>query len=1811
VSKSTLPLHNILVIVFLLFLAIGAGSSDVTRDGSSELTESESDSPYGIVYTLSDTDDVTISTDTTWTTFQDLKRGIIITSGATLTISGTNVSLNNMNYETPSISVESGCALIINNSRLYTYSGHSPFQILYNDGSDGSITHSRIEDFDIIQIRSTETTAFSHAILICNNTLFNWVDRAIWAHHADEINITSNDFYNPDNNASFTVFLGDASNATVHRNRFHDYGIVNGYQGTLCRSMISVASAPNSTITSNIFERIGLESTTRAIYCMRIGSADITIESNTFRDVWGCGIQLYASNSVLSNNIFENVRETPGSNYRECPILLGRYGTEHPGSGNLVEYNTIQSTNDAGILSMGGYNHTIRYNVVKDCGGTGIQIGMVGMSYCPSNYTVYGNMVVESAIGIEMSDTSLNHTVYQNAFIANDLSARDYNHTGTSWSNGTHGNLWYPDYTGGDSTNDWFGDSPYVLDANITDPNPMFRVGDLPPGSGVWSIQKPLAYWAHDLSIPSSIEIYNSSLGALVLLNITMLLTDNPTSISLSGGTFLAFVDSNVTRGLSIDSYGEIRFQSTVIDSGSLTLDCHDQDMLFSEVQVLSGDISLSGIAGQQVEDSSASGTFRITAPNVNVTISGCLISDLDVWDHTHYLTFESCHFNTFTVDIRYCDHLVIANSTFEEYYDFNPLHCVGNHFLWLYNNTITDSDESLYFTGCPNATIELNTLSLSGGNGICYPSSTPCSDNITIINNIITGCHNAIEGVSSNAVIWGNQISLITGTGIHHSASSTSTLIAHNSISDGLQGLYLADDINGTISNNVANHTGGIGMYFTGCANSSLLDSVVLYSTSVGIYIESSEMGFSLENVTFIECQRGVVIEYCSGCSMTDLNFDSCQLGINMTSSPQCQIHDSDFSDCPAGIIAYNCTGLDASHLTFEGSQFAMRLTSSSDGEIQNCNFTGYSVGLLLVDCTNMNATGIHCQNCGTGVNASDSSLITITVFSFDTVTYGMILDGSANCLIQENNLTGCGSTGIILKDADHNTVFYNTFVNVPFGVYMWANADHNTIYFNFFNGENDYIHGGGTGNAFHNGTHGNFYWDYDGFDADGNLIGDTSYVISAGTDSLPLMVWGSWPSDDADWWVFVDTYVLPINYTLRGELRVHASSVMYIKNATIWFNCTSDFEFGLNIDPDGALYQYNGFYRALNETYRFYVFVAPGSYAYVNGTHFIDIYHIHTMSDDTYFTNLVLTNAYDAIFLQLADNVIITEITINGASHCGIRADNCVNLNITEIHMTNVDTGVILSVCANPVLTYVHVETATYGVYATGCTGVVLIQFLNVSLVNTGVRFWNGNTLVVTNMTATHVTVSAINGHSTANMTITGGNFSLYGGGMFHFELDIDWFEVRDCYGFNGSNVLRLGTSTGIMYNCEIMNFTNAIAPSYAHTTDSCNITDNYFYGCAIAVTPCGGTMRVEHNEFHYCGTIVSGLGASSLALINNTVCDADYGIHSTSIGGSLYAAWNTYTDVDVPIHLQSCGHNDLIANETISGCTTGVYLRSVENMTISDFSISGYSIGVHLDMSTNITLHNIALDTGTVGIRIDGTTLTKMRDCSIQNSDEGIVFANLWSKAHWNQDIDTSNTIESKPVYFIYNETGTTHTGLDTNHLTIAYCEFVTVNGSMIGTVDGLHLAYSNNCTVTNSTITHLVSLFFSSDNMFSRNTFNSTGTISIDSYFLETTNNTFYVNAFYSAYSFTAQHAYEFTLNRTDYGNYWFDYSGSDANEDGIGDTRHRFYATSTYISDELPLIIPPTSVMVYLSSANPLDNDLLTGIVPANVTQMLL
>ena len=72
---------------------------------------------------------------------------------------------------------------------------------------------------------------------------------------------------------------------------------------------------------------------------------------------------------------------------------------------------------------MGGHNHTIRYNVVKDCGGTGIQLGMVGMSDGPSNYTVYGNLIAECAIGIEMSDASLNHTVYQNAFIANDLAA--------------------------------------------------------------------------------------------------------------------------------------------------------------------------------------------------------------------------------------------------------------------------------------------------------------------------------------------------------------------------------------------------------------------------------------------------------------------------------------------------------------------------------------------------------------------------------------------------------------------------------------------------------------------------------------------------------------------------------------------------------------------------------------------------------------------------------------------------------------------------------------------------------------------------------------------------------------------------------------------------------------------------------------------------------------------------------------------------------------------------------------------------------------------------------------------------------------------------------------------------------------------------------------------------------------------------------------------------------------------------------------------------------------------------------------------
>jgi parallel beta-helix repeat protein len=165
--------------------------------------------------------------------------------------------------------------------------------------------------------------------------------------------------------------------------------------------------------------------------------------------------------------------------------------------------------------------------------------------------------------------------------------------------------------------------------------------------------------------------------------------------------------------------------------------------------------------------------------------------------------------------------------------------------------------------------------------------------------------------------------------------------------------------------------------------------------------------------------------------------------------------------------------------------------------------------------------------------------------------------------------------------------------------------------------------------------------------------------------------------------------------------------------------------------------------------------------------------------------------------------------------------------------------------------------------------------------------------------------------------------------------------------------------------------------------------------------------------------------------------------------------------------------------ISGFTVTGATgpykAGMYLnRDADHCNISDNSVSGNYRGIYPHLSDYNTFTNNCASQNDYGFDlsfsrgnniIGGNTLTD-NDCGIY------VFTPMSER--YNNSIDTSNTVNGKPVYYFYDVHDLVISGVDITHLTIASSTNVTVADSSISGGDGVHLGFVSDSTIIGNTV-----------------------------------------------------------------------------------------------------------------------------------------
>ena len=324
-----------------------------------------------------------------------------------------------------------------------------------------------------------------------------------------------------------------------------------------------------------------------------------------------------------------------------------------------------------------------------------------------------------------------------------------------------------------------------------------------------------------------------------------------------------------------------------------------------------------------------------------------------------------------------------------------------------------------------------------------------------------------------------------------------------------------------------------------------------------------------------------------------------------------------------------------------------------------------------------------------------------------------------------------------------------------------------------------------------------------------------------------------------------------------------------------------------------------------------------------------------------------------------------------------------------------------------------------------------------------------------------------------------------------------------------------------------------------------------------------------------------------ASNTSVVDNVVSDHDIGIWVTTSDNNRVINNTVTLNIGSGISVGR-GFNNVVANNTLSSNWIGIEMNRVSNNLIENNNITSSSweaISIYLSDGNRI-LNNTASNNNR-GLFLRKSRYDIFADNVIQG--DGIIFY-VNSIEYWNtHSIDTTNTLNGKPIYYWKNATSGT-IPLDAGQVILANCSGVTVDGQTISnSYKAVQLGFSSYNSITNNNVSNNrggVYLYSSENNTIANNAFfsNDNG-VSLDSGNNRVFHNSFIIN---TVHAFDTDGTSQWDDGYPSGGNYWDDYSGVDLNKgpnqdipgsDRIGDTVYQIQG-SGFNEDRYPLMFFP-------------------------------
>lgn len=511
--------------------------------------------------------------------------------------------------------------------------------------------------------------------------------------------------------------------------------------------------------------------------------------------------------------------------------------------------------------------------------------------------------------------------------------------------------------------------------------------------------------------------------------------------------------------------------------------------------------------------------------------------------------------------------------------------------------------------------------------------------------------------------------------------------------------------------------------------------------------------------------------------------------------------------------------------------------------------------------------------------------------------------------------------------------------------------------------------------------------------------------------------------------------------------------------------------------------------------------------------------------------FNGLILNNSCSdtimAIYLQESNNITISRNNANNNTY-GIFSLFSVNTTILKNKVYNNVYGIDLVGCNNNTLVGNILSNNTQGIVENVCTNIIIKN--NTINPNCGIGLFimnsNNNTISGNNMTECGMAMLGEQAEFSSNVV---DDSNLVNGNSLYYYIN----EIglgKDNF-TNPGQIILINCSDSLISNLSISHATCGILLYYCENNTIQNNNISYCRALGIGLWSCSN-LTISNNSMVYCGFYIAGGEAGaiysykfSLNLVNGKA--VYYYVNETGLGK------DDFTNPG-QIMLLNCS-DSVISDLNISHATVGIGIGFGKNITISNVTISHNLYGLVMGLCYNSTISECALiDNTNSGIYFganyntiinntingNGIGIEILNDCQdnvfteniIKNNNRGVVMGNMYG-------ICENNTFSGNSIKRNKND-----------GIFLQNCKNNTFSGNILSANGWRGIVCKENCY----------------NNLFYGNYLLGNGINVVD----DPLNNNYW--------------------NGSDVGNFWDDYAGLDADNDGIGDTPHYFMEGVDYL-----------------------------------------